>query len=132
MPSPKSGSTGSIVAPAEPNKAADADSADPGDVAEVKAEQIEKKEGKYGSTPVQPYKAPTEEEAEKKTSWIEIELVDEEDQPVPGEKYEIILPDERVAKGTTDQNGLARIEGIDPGTCKITFPKLDKDAWKKA
>jgi type VI secretion system secreted protein VgrG len=132
MPSPKSGSAGSIVAPAEPNEAADADSADPGDVAEVKAEQIEKKEGKYGSTPVQPYKAPTEEEAEKKTSWIEIELVDEEDQPVAGEKYEITLPDERVAKGTTDQNGLARIESIDPGTCKITFPKLDKDAWKKA
>lgn len=132
MPSPKSGSAGSIVAPAEPNEAADADSADPGDVAEVKSEQIEKKEGKYGSTPVQPYKAPTEEEAEKKTSWIEIELVDEEDQPVPGEKYEITLPDERVAKGTTDQNGLARIEGIDPGTCKITFPKLDKDAWEKA
>jgi len=24
------------------------------------------------------------------------------------------------------------VEGIDPGTCKITFPELDKDAWEKA
>jgi type VI secretion system secreted protein VgrG len=132
MPSPKSGSAGSIVAPAEPNDADDADSADPGEVEEVKAEQQEKKQGKYGSTPVQPYKPPTEEEAEKKNSWIEIELVDEEDQPVTGEKYEITLPDGSVAKGTTDEKGLARIEGIDPGSCQVTFPNLDKDAWEKA
>jgi type VI secretion system secreted protein VgrG len=132
MPSPKSGSAGSIVAPAEPNAADDADSADPGEVEEAKAEQKEKQQGKYGSTQVKPYKPPTEEEKEEKTSWIEIELVDEEDQPVAGEKYEITLPDGRVAKGTTDQNGLARIEGIDPGNCQVSFPKLDKDAWEKA
>jgi type VI secretion system secreted protein VgrG len=131
MPSPKSGSAGSIVAPAEPNAADDADSADPGEVEEVKAEQIEKKEGKYGTTPVSPYKPPKEDEQEQKTAWIEIELVDEEDQPVTGEQYEITLPDGRVAKGTTNQKGLARIEGIDPGTCQINFPKLDKDAWEK-
>jgi type VI secretion system secreted protein VgrG len=132
MPSPKSGSAGSIVAPAEPTAADDADSADPGEVEEVKSEQIEKKAGKYGATPVQPYKPPqTEEEAEKKPNWIEIELVDEEEQPVAGEKYEITLPDGRVAKGTLDQHGFARIDGIDPGTCKVTFPNLDKETWKK-
>ena len=26
----------------------------------------------------------------------------------------------------------ARIEGIEPGTCKVTFPRLDKEAWEKA
>ncbi len=132
MPSPQSGSAGSIVAPAEPAEVDDADSADPGEVEEVKAEQKEKQSGKYGSTPVQPYKPPTGDEAKKKTSWVEIKMVDEEDQPVAGEKYEITLPDGRVAKGTTDQNGVARIEGIDPGNCQVTFPKLDKDAWEKA
>jgi hypothetical protein len=132
MPSPKSGSAGSIVAPADPTEADDADAADPGEVEEVKAEQKEKQAGKYGSTPVKPYKPPSEEEQEEKTSWVEIELVGEDDMPIAGEKYEITLPDGRVAKGTTDQNGVARIEGIDPGTCQVTFPNLDKDAWEKA
>ena len=70
---------------------------------------------------------------EEKKSWIEIELVDEEDNPIPGERYKVTLPDgTTVAEGTLDENGFARVEGIDPGTCKITFPTLDKEAWKKA
>jgi len=129
----KSGKAGKAVAPADPEMPEEADVADPGEVAEAKAEQIEKKSGKYGSTPVKPYKPPeSEEEAEKKTAWIEIELVDEEDEPVPGEKYEVKLPDGSVAKGTLDGDGFARIDGIEPGTCEISFPKLDKDAWEKA
>jgi type VI secretion system secreted protein VgrG len=62
--------------------------------------------------------------------WIEIELVDEADQPVPGEKYEIAMPDQTVKKGTLDEKGWARVDGIkDPGQCKITFPNLDREAW---
>jgi len=129
----KSGKAGKAVAPADPDVAEDADVADPAEVAEVKAEQQKKESGKYGETPTKPHKPPeTEEEAEEKTAWIEIELVDEEDEPVPSEKYEIKLPDESVAKGTLDGDGFARVEGIEPGTCEITFPNLDKDAWEKA
>lgn len=129
---PKSGTKVKLVEPADPGKAEDADVADPGEVAEAKAEQIKKKSGKYGETPTKPYKPPeTEEETEKKTAWIEIELVDEEDEPVPSEKYEIKLPDGSVAKGTLDGDGFARVDGIDPGTCEISFPRLDKDAWEK-
>ncbi len=122
----KSGKAGSPVSPAAPDVADDADIADPGKMAEIKAEQLEKKEGKYGSVQVKPHK-PDEE----KTSWIEIEMVDEEDEPVPGEKYKITLPDDSVAEGTLDGKGFARVDGIDPGTCKVTFPELDKDAWEK-
>lgn len=125
----KSGNAGSPVSPAAPDAAEDADIADPGKMAEIKAEQLEKKEGKYGSEQVKPHN-PTEEEIEEK-SWIEIEMVDEEDEPVPGEKYKITLPDNSVAEGTLDGKGFARVEGIDEGTCKITFPELDKDAWEK-
>ncbi len=79
------------------------------------------------------HKEPTDEEEKEKKSWIEIELVDEEGNPVPGERYKVILPDgQTVAEGTLDEKGFARISGIDPGTCKITFPNLDKDAWEKA
>jgi type VI secretion system secreted protein VgrG len=130
MPSPKSGKAGSAVTPADPEKALEADNADPGAVEEVKAEQRQTKSGKYGSTPV---KAHNPSEDKKKKSWIEIEMVDEEDQPVVGEAYKITLPDgETVAEGTLDDKGFARVDGIDPGTCKICFPRLDKDAWERA
>ena len=71
--------------------------------------------------------------AEDKHSWIEIELVDEEDNPVPGQAYRVTLPDgTTVAEGTLDENGRARVDGIDPGTCQITFPDLDQEAWERA
>ena len=88
--------------------------------------------GKDVSSQEKRHKEPTDEEEEKKKSWIEIELVDEEDNPVPGERYKVTLPDGKtVAEGTLDEMGYAKISGIDPGTCKITFPKLDKDAWER-
>lgn len=127
---PKSGKAGSPVEASGPEMPEEADVPDPNEVAKIKAEQVKKKEGKYGSVPVKPHK-PTEEDIEEK-SWIEIELVDEEDQPVPGEKYKITLPEGSVAQGTLDNKGFARVEGIDPGTCQITFPNLDKDAWETA
>jgi len=129
-----SGSAGSVVTPAAPTEAEEADKADPGEVAEIKAEQRQTKSGKYGAVPVKPFKPPTEEQAEEqKTSWIEIEMVDENDAPVTGEEYKVTLPDgETVAEGTLDDKGFARIDGIDPGNCKITFPNLDQEAWELA
>lgn len=133
MPSPKSGSAGSVVSPADPAEAHEADKADPGEVDEVKAEQRQTQSGKYGAVKTKPYKPPeTAEEKEKKKSWIEIEMVGEDDKPIPGEPYRITLPDgETVAEGTLDEKGFARLEGIEPGSCKITFPNLDKEAWEK-
>jgi hypothetical protein len=121
---------GSLVSPTEATNAEDADEADPGEVAEVKAKQKETGEGKYGSVQAKPYKPPEGEDNE--LTWIEIELVDEEDNPVPSERYEIEVSDGRVVRGTLDQDGFARVEGIEPGTCKITFPELDKEAWEPA
>jgi len=51
--------------------------------------------------------------------------------PVPGEAYRITLPDgQTVAEGTLDEKDFARVDGIDPGTCKVTFLKLEKQGWK--
>jgi hypothetical protein len=128
---PKSGKAGKAVAPAKPDKAEDADVADPGKVEEAKTAQTQQKTGKYGEPQPKPHKPPDEnDETTTKKSWIEIELVDEADEPVPGQAYEITLPDGSVAKGTLDGKGFARVEGIEPGTCKVTFPDLDKDAWE--
>lgn len=32
-----------------------------------------------------------------------------------------------VGTGTLDSKGQARVDGIDPGTCRVTFPNLDKN-----
>ena len=64
--------------------------------------------------------------------WVEIELVGEDDQPIPWEEYKVVLPDGTVATGYLDQDGFARFEQIPrSGECEISFPNLDKDAWRK-
>ena len=65
----------------------------------------------------------------KKKTWIAIELVGEDDKPIPGVSYRIILPDGTSKEGTLDNAGKARVDDIDPGTCVVTFPDLDQDAW---
>jgi uncharacterized protein (DUF2345 family) len=129
----KGGKSINPVAPPAPEAVAEADVADPGKIAEAKAEQIAKKKGKYGSTGLPAHKPPklqSEEEKQEKTDWIEIELLDEEGNGVAGEKYEIELPDGSLAKGTLDGNGFARVEGVKPGECKVSFPELDESAWE--
>jgi hypothetical protein len=64
-------------------------------------------------------------------SWIGITLVDEEDQPVPGEAYKITLSDGSEITGALDGEGKARLDGIQRGTCQITFPDLDRRAWER-
>lgn len=51
---------------------------------------------------------------------------------MPGERYEIEVAGGQVVRGTLDNKGFARVEGIEPGSCKVTFPKLDQEAWEPA
>lgn len=62
--------------------------------------------------------------------WIEIELVGEDNEPVPNEKYVIILPDGNVQEGELDDRGWARVESVAAGDCRVTFPELDKQVWE--
>jgi type VI secretion system secreted protein VgrG len=133
---PAQGQAGSLVPPMKSKDANEADKADPGEMDKIKRQQIQEGEGKYGLVSLTRHKPPTASQsgqpgAEGKTHWIEIELVDEDGKPVPGEEYQVTLPDgSTVASGTLDGKGKARVEGIDPGSCKVTFPNLDKDSWK--
>ncbi len=71
---------------------------------------------------------PAEKPKEKK-AWIEIILVDMEGKPMPGIKYRITPPGGAPKEGRLNQHGQAGLYEIDPGSCKITFPDLDKEAW---
>jgi len=64
-------------------------------------------------------------------TWVEIELVTEEGVPVPNERYTVKVPDGTTQSGTTDRRGQARIDGIDPGACEISFPGIDGRAWRE-
>lgn len=60
-------------------------------------------------------------------TWVDIQLLDDQGNPVPGEAYRLTLPDGRVIEGRLDDQGLAGVDGIDPGDCKIEFPDLHRD-----
>ncbi len=66
-------------------------------------------------------------------TFVEIELVDMQGQPVAGEFYVIALPNGTQHSGVLDELGRARVDGLDPGNCQVTFPKLDRlavERWK--
>ena len=62
-------------------------------------------------------------------TWVTIQLVGEDERPIPGARYRVELPDASVREGQLDGQGLARFRNIDPGSCVVTFPDLDQEAW---
>ncbi len=128
-----SAKTAMTIEPQAPEEAHIADNADPGSKSPTYKNQIAKRKKfekmMYGSSPSH---NPNSSMNEDKKSWIEIELKDEEGNPVPGEKYLVTLPDgQKIASGTLDSKGYAKVSNIDPGNCKITFPDMDGRSWKK-
>lgn len=74
--------------------------------------------------------APSEPEVKAKHT-LELHLVDAKGQPVPGEDYRVELPDGRVVEGRLDARGVALVTGIEEsGTCRVNFPRWDKDCWQ--
>jgi type VI secretion system secreted protein VgrG len=138
-----SGSAGSAVSPLSPTDPQVADTADPGQndvptanpdtLASTSAQNASAITSSSNPSPASdaPTHNPNSPENQNKKSWIEIQLFDENGKPVPGEAYKITLPDgTTIADGTLDNNGFARVDNIDPGTCQVTFPNLDKDTWQ--
>ncbi len=72
----------------------------------------------------------SKKEEKKKTDWIEVDVTDEDGKPMIGEKYEIELPDGSIKRGVVDAKGKIKLEGVEPGTCKITFPEIDSGEWE--
>jgi uncharacterized Zn-binding protein involved in type VI secretion len=59
-------------------------------------------------------------------SYIQYEVVDDDDNPVSDLDYEIELSDGKIVKGTTDSNGLTKkISGYTQGMSSISFPDTD-------
>ncbi len=63
------------------------------------------------------------------THWIEVVLLGEDDQPIPNARYSIELANGETVEGRLGRDGTARVSGIPLGSCRVTFPELDEDAW---
>ena len=67
----------------------------------------------------------------EKPSWLAFDLADDDGTPMRGEPFTVTLPNGQQLIGALDSKGAVRIEGIDAGTCKVSFPERDKDGWKR-
>jgi hypothetical protein len=62
-------------------------------------------------------------------SWIEIQLLGEDDSPIAGAAYELRLPGGKLLAGNLDERGTVHLEALPAGVCEVSFPELDRDAW---
>jgi hypothetical protein len=75
--------------------------------------------------------SPTEKSSDK--TWVDVQLLDENGDPVAGERYILKLTDGSIREGTLGEDGRVRVNGIDPGNCVVTFPDIDtKEWWRKS
>lgn len=62
--------------------------------------------------------------------WLEIEMVDEADEPAQYIHYRVVTPGGEEIKGYLDDKGWARLNGLkESGEYRIAFPDLDREAW---
>jgi hypothetical protein len=70
------------------------------------------------------------DDAIDRKTFIEIELVDQHGRPIGNKLFRVTLPNGTVYEGTLNGGGFARVDGIDPGNCRVTFPELNDTAWR--
>lgn|GEM_PF-4403630 len=58
-------------------------------------------------------------------NWIELILIDEDDEPVANTQCRIQPQGGAAQECSTDSQGRIRVEGITPGECVITFPDVE-------
>ena len=128
---PGAGVAGSLISPAAPLAAMIADVAEPGANAETFRTQRDQQSADEKAVSDAPSHRPDDPENKNKTHFVEVELVDDAGKPITGERVRVTLPDgTTISERSTDEKGLVRIDNIDPGSCKITFPDLDDNAWE--
>jgi hypothetical protein len=71
-----------------------------------------------------------DEPDELATSWIEIELADQDGAAVPAARY-VIESSGVKYRGVLDSRGKAKVP-VRPGSCKVSFPDYDGPSWDKA
>jgi hypothetical protein len=121
-----------VIVPVDAADPLEADNAEAGALSSTSARGPERESQQYKTANMPVFKPPSPEEAEEEEkTWIEIELHDMDGNPMAGERYRVTLPDGSYTEGTLDGNGRARVDGIDPGDCQVTFPEFDQSGWEE-
>lgn len=64
-------------------------------------------------------------------TWVAVQLIDDDGDPVPNVPYKVTLPDGSVMTGSLDDQGIVRFDEIDPGDCLVSFPEIHAKEWKR-
>jgi hypothetical protein len=72
------------------------------------------------------------EEKPEPTSWVGLQLEDEEGAPVAGQRVRIKLANGTVREGVSDDKGRIRMDGIPAGNCQVEFVGIDGSDWRAA
>ena len=65
--------------------------------------------------------------ADQPKTWITVELRDFFGEPIPNEPVRVTLDRGQVLSGTTDSQGRAHFEGVDPDSGVVTFPNIPEN-----
>jgi hypothetical protein len=64
--------------------------------------------------------------------FLMLELLDTEGVPFAGARYRVLDSADKVHEGALDGSGRAMLEGLEPGTCKVSFPDFPNESWDLA
>ena len=129
---PKDGSAGSPDTPETPAEPLEAPEASATAAASYEANPSSGSPNSTEPTKIssaQSESATETQEEDGKLHYVAIELQDKEGNPVPGEAYEVKLPDGSTRRGRLDDEGKARIDDIPGGKCEITFTRIHGEEW---
>ncbi|MEM9463706.1 MAG: hypothetical protein AAGF11_56735 [Myxococcota bacterium] len=62
-------------------------------------------------------------------TWIELEVVDCQGEPLAEEEYVVISPGRARRRGVTDDRGRARIEHVESGSCQVWLPRREPEDY---
>jgi hypothetical protein len=79
--------------------------------------------------PVAPPPKPAPAAAPKKRSWIEVRFLDGGGEAISAGRYRVELPNKSIQEGTISSAGTIHLEGIDPGSCRISLLDLEDAEW---
>ena len=79
-----------------------------------------------------PPTSPTTPGEDVPLSTLEVVVRDDAGEPMGGVRYEVKDPAGKIHEGTTNPEGLIRIEGIPPGNCDVSLPELDHKDWERS
>ncbi len=116
--------SGKAVAVSIPKAPAEADTAKPGFVEANPGKMVKVRPAEEPPPPAEPV-------AEKvETDWIEVRLLNQDQEPIRGCVLTFVLPNNQVVSGVTDTDGVSRIDRIKPGSCTVSLNDADRGIWK--